>query len=466
MITEAIHVPPIFNGSAQTSLSRVPVTDFLGNTIGTVSQQSPIRIRKAVRLASTEGYNALRELSIDSILEIYHQASHIFRGNVDVEGFGVSISEYAELVCKATGLPRMDAMRAAGLISKYMTKSDMKRVLQAASPDGSLAAYDDNLVTRGGTDFAWIPRGRSCAVVLPSNHPAVGLLAVLLPAMKIPTVLRASNKEPYTAHRLTNALLDAGLPTAALQFVTSEQSAVNSLLDDADLGIVFGSEWTVQAYSSNPRIKAMGPGRSKIIVTADADTKQAVDMILASMAADSGRGCINNSALIIEDGAEDPSHAVAERLGKLPITDPLGEKAVIGASNHAMATQLSNYVASRMQHAENMVETWKEPLVKNKHGTFMVPQLFKVEYGDEHFGDEYPYIFGTTTTVPRDQILDAARHSLSIALIGDDPALANELLMEPTISKVYRGKPTNAVDLAQPHEGFMTDFLYTNKAWF
>ena len=59
----------------------------------------------------------------------------------------------------------------------------------------------------------------------------------------------------------------------------------------------------------------------------------------------------------------------------------------------------------------------------------------------------------------------AAGNSLAVVLAGDDEALAEELLLEPTIDKVFgSGALSTEFDPREPHEGFLMDFLYQKKA--
>jgi hypothetical protein len=48
---------------------------------------------------------------------------------------------------------------------------------------------------------------------------------------------------------------------------------------------------------------------------------------------------------------------------------------------------------------------------------------------------------------------------------GDDEALAQDLLLEPTIDKVFAsGALSTEFDPREPHEGFLLDFLFQRKA--
>jgi hypothetical protein len=52
-----------------------------------------------------------------------------------------------------------------------------------------------------------------------------------------------------------------------------------------------------------------------------------------------------------------------------------------------------------------------------------------------------------------------------VVLAGEDKMLAQELLLEPTIDKVFgSGALSTEFDPREPHEGFLLDFLFQKKA--
>jgi hypothetical protein len=65
----------------------------------------------------------------------------------------------------------------------------------------------------------------------------------------------------------------------------------------------------------------------------------------------------------------------------------------------------------------------------------------------------------------REDLIQAACHSLAVVVEGGDEALMQDLLLEPTIDKVFgSGALSTEFDPREPHEGFLLDFLYQTKA--
>jgi len=82
------------------------------------------------------------------------------------------------------------------------------------------------------------------------------------------------------------------------------------------------------------------------------------------------------------------------------------------------------------------------------------------------FGLELPFPFVVFAPArSRQEILRAACHSLAVVVAGEDDALAEALLLEPTIDKVFgSGALSTEFDAREPHEGFLLDFLFQKKA--
>jgi hypothetical protein len=65
----------------------------------------------------------------------------------------------------------------------------------------------------------------------------------------------------------------------------------------------------------------------------------------------------------------------------------------------------------------------------------------------------------------RPDLIRAAGNSLAVVIAGEDDGLAHDLLLEPTIDKVFgSGALSTEFDPREPHEGFLLDFLYQKKA--
>ena len=81
------------------------------------------------------------------------------------------------------------------------------------------------------------------------------------------------------------------------------------------------------------------------------------------------------------------------------------------------------------------------------------------------FGMELPFPFVVFTSATRQDLVRAAGQSLAVVVAGEDPTIVEELLLEPSIDKVFGGGALSTeFDPREPHEGFLLDFLYQKKA--
>jgi len=466
MNTESITVPTIIGSKQQETLNLAPIKDYKGQIMGHISLTSDNSMLDQLSRARTMGFEALQAMEIDEILDIYNEAARIFRKHVNMGGYEISLKEYAEYVTLATGLPINASLRAAKGLYLTMSRSGSERMIRASSPNGSLDVFDDLIFSRSGVPMGWAPKGRVVGSVLPSNHPAVTILAMMIPAMKVPVVMRASRKEPYTASRIVSSLVEAGLPEDSIQLVLTDTSGIDTFLRSADLGMIFGTLSNVERFSNMKHVKAYGPGRSKMAVLPNEDRKTAANILFESLTADAGRACINMSSVVLAPGAEGVLDYLLPMFYELEARDPLDQKSMIGALPSKVAHGMVEYVSKRMIGQHNLLEAgWENSIIEKEGSTFIMPQFYWVESDHNAFGDEYPFIFGTITNSEIENIPELMSHSLSAGVIGRDSWLERQLLLNSSIEKVYRGIPTNTIDPAQPHEGLMGDFLYSKKAW-
>ncbi len=78
--------------------------------------------------------------------------------------------------------------------------------------------------------------------------------------------------------------------------------------------MVFGDVSTTKVWANDPRVEVHGPGFSKVMFGDDAvdNWQQYIDVIAASIADNSGRSCVNASAVWTSRHAE----AIAEALAR------------------------------------------------------------------------------------------------------------------------------------------------------
>jgi acyl-CoA reductase-like NAD-dependent aldehyde dehydrogenase len=266
------------------------------------------------------------------------------------------------------------------------------------------------------------------------------------------------------------SLLEAGLPEDALAFFPGTHELVDTITQATALTVVFGGQEIADRYARDNHVKVYGPGRSKAVVLANADFKEAVDTIYHLIMDDGGRGCINCSAVIVEGNAQELADAVSARLKQIPVISPLEESALLGAmTNTKEAESYNSLIDSRLSpDAQEWSAIAGGRITKIGDVTLMLPTVIEVpSFAHPLFGIELPFPFAVFTSAnSREEILLAAQHSLAVVVVGEDEDFSQELLLEPSIDKVFvSGALSTELDPREPHEGFILDFLFQKKAF-
>jgi acyl-CoA reductase-like NAD-dependent aldehyde dehydrogenase len=428
-----------------------------GSHLAEAAITPPLLIRDLARRLSSD----LSDIPIHALLALFARAADLFASG---EPDGLTPREFVRSVALTSGLPLSASRnRTIGLFPEALRVMD--RFLDVQSPAG-LNVFDSHVYESGGVRLGLVPRGRNVAFIMPGNHPSTHFMWLGALAMKIPVVVRPSSDDIFTPHRLVRSLLQAGLPEDAVTFVPGGHDIVDALVDSCSLAVLFGGQTLAERYSSHSRVKVHGPGRSKVIVPANADFGQIIDLIVHLVTDDAGRGCINVSAVVVEGDAAKLAAAVAVALRQVPVLSPLAEGAMLGATRAAHASAFNSLIENGLvQGARELMPAPDGRFAEVEGMTIMLPVVIEVPtYHHPLFGVELPFPFVVFTSVARGELVKASRHSLAVIVAGEDPDLETELLLEPTIDKVLTGGALSTeFDPLEPHEGFLLDFLYQKK---
>ncbi len=440
------------------SLERQTVVGFDGSPLAEATITPSVLVAEAGRRTSA----ALCALPIRSLLDVFHRAADIFAtGRPD----GLAPDEYVRLASLSSGLPLSITRRQTiGLFPPAFRMMD--RFIRVQSP-GGLDVFDTHVYEAEGIHIGLAPRGRNVGFVMPGNHPSTHLMWLCALAMKVPVVLRPSNDDLFTPYRLVTAFLEAGLPEDAVAFVPGGHDLVDAIVQSCSLAVLFGGQQLADRYASNRRVRIHGPGRSKIVVLADAEFESTVQLISRLVMDDAGRGCINGSAVIVEGDATKLAAEVAAVLERIPVLSPLDEQAELGAVPPAHAAAFNAMIDGALGSGARELTPGRDRRVAMADGASIVrPTVIAVD-SFEHplFGMELPFPFVVFASARRQELVRAARNSLAVVVAGNGESLARDLLLEPTVDKVFHGGALSTeFDPREPHEGYLLDFLYQKKA--
>jgi acyl-CoA reductase-like NAD-dependent aldehyde dehydrogenase len=374
---------------------------------------------------------------------------------------GMSAADYQFLVSRASGMP-ISVVRAAaedtarGAVQAY-------RSAECARPVGDVDNWRDPL-TRTGYGV-WTRRGDVFAVHAPGNHPGVHAIWLEALALGYRVAVRPSRRDPFTPHRLISALRAAGLADDQVVLLPTGYDVADAILRGADLAMAYGGEDVMRKYARSSKMLPQGPGRSKILLTADVDWRDHLDVIVASISREGGRACVNATAVFVEGDTTDLARAVAERLAAIPSRPPEDEHAVLPVLPVTEARGLERYLLAK---AAGTVPWLGGDGVVDELGdgsAVLRPAVHQLDRPDaEQAGVELAFPCVWIAPWTREAGLEPLKGTLVLAAITHDSRLVDELVAEPTISNVYLGDhPTHWIEPGVPHDGYLAEFLMRSK---
>ncbi|NBC11585.1 MAG: aldehyde dehydrogenase family protein, partial [Planctomycetes bacterium] len=249
-----------------------------------------------------------------------------------------------------------------------------------------------------------------------------------------------------------------------------------AVMDVCGRSIIFGGADTVKRYAHDPRVEVHGPGWSKVVLGEDVidDWERHLDVIVDSIAANSGRSCINASAVIVPRHGDAITEAVAQRLAAIEPTaldDPDAQLSAI--ANPAIAQWADGQIINglRTPGARDVTAAARgnaktERLVTFDGRTYLLPTLIRCDDASHPLANvEFMFPFASVLEVARDALLTTIGEALVVTAITEDDALINALLACPTIHRLNLGPmPTSVAQWDQPHEGNLFELLYQRRA--
>jgi acyl-CoA reductase-like NAD-dependent aldehyde dehydrogenase len=186
-----------------------------------------------------------------------------------------------------------------------------------------------------------------CGVVVaitPFNFPMLLVLHKVGPALAAgnAVILKPAGVTPLVALKLTELLLEAGLPPLALQCITGDGSVVGRRLcaDPRVRKITFtGSTAVGEDITRVAGVKRLSlelGGNAPLLVLADADIEAAATQTAVAGYANAGQVCISTQRVIVERGVyADFVDALAPKVAAIAAGDPFAE----GTRLSAMITE-------------------------------------------------------------------------------------------------------------------------------
>ena len=435
--------------------NRETITDTAGVAVAELSIVPPLYVTRTITAQRTVRPlpAALREAALAKTAGVFVNS---------VIG-GLDFDRYVELASRVSGLPvGVTRAGARGVADAVTTAFDSVR---AAQPVGAVFDWREEPTCYGCA--VWARRGEVFAVHASGNHPGVHGLWLQALALGYRLAIRPSRREPFTGHRLIRALRTAGFRTEDVVYLPTDYAGADEIIRAADLAMVYGGQGVVDKYADDPTVFPNGPGRSKILITAEEDWCEFLDVIVDSIANLGGMGCVNTTAVLYEGDPAPLAHAIAERLSAIPSLPSSDENAILPTQPIDKARSLANYLKAKavgttpVLGADQVVADLGDGYAALRPAVHL---LAKPEVDTLNIELAFPCVWISSWS--RADGLQSLRHSLVLNAITTDEDLIDDLVNEPTVTNVYNGHyPTYHQTPEIPHDGYLADFLMRNKGF-
>ena len=419
--------------------------------------------------------DALRRIPARERTAMVRRAGEIFLRDtlpVGTSGLMQSPDDYVRQLSTTSGLPhsliRMNLARLGGIFEQ------IEIILRGLTRGMDLDVLDRGYGTQGGAPVSWHCVTDNLAVILPSNSPAVNALWIPSIALGVPVILKPGREEPWTPWRVIESLFKAGIPREAISFYPTGHDGSGVLIRRAGRVMMFGDDNTVAQYAADPRVEVHGSGRSKLLIGADKieNWRDYLPVLVESVSANSGRSCINASAILVPKYGREIAEALARELLSITpkaVDDP--EARLSGFANPAMPDWIDSAITDGLATpgAEDVSLTLRggTPRRASRDGmNYLLPTIIRCpDFNHPLANREFLFPFASVTEVPQERMLDVIGPSLVVTAITEDQTWIPQLLESTDIDRLNLGpNPTNRVQWDQPHEGNLFEFLYRRRS--
>ena len=467
-------IPILRRGEIYRSLDQQPI-----NAIGTeepaamLSMANSGLVKRDLNLVS-QSRDVLREIPAHDLMKMCVEAGDYFLKDslpVGEEAYPQSPEGYIKSLSSTSGLPH--ALIRMNMNKLHEIFTEMPTIMRGLTRGLDLAVLDKGYGDQQGVPVSYSANTDALAVVLPSNSPAVNALWMPALVMKIPVLLKPGREEPWTPWRVMQAFIKAGMPKEAFSFYPTDHDGSGAIMRRSGRVMMFGDDSTVSQHANDPRVEVHGSGKSKILIGEDCidDWEKYLDIMVESVSANSGRSCINTSAILVPRHGDAIAEALAKRLAEikpLPFEDP--EAKLSGFANPKFAEYINGAVNDGLDEegARDVNEPFRgrerHEIYQNMN--YLHPTIVRCDSWEHPLANrEFLFPFASVTEVPQSEMLDLIGPSLVVTAITEDQQWFEDLLECPHIDRLNLGAwPTNRVKWDQPHEGNLFEFLYKRRS--
>src|ERR671912_523680 len=409
-----ITIPVLRWGQPYASMDVDEVKHFLtGEPIARVGRANAGLIQRDMRKASV-ARDALRKIPIDELIGRMKIAGDLYMNAELPLGDGSQTpDDFANQQSASTGLPV--ALCRANMKKNQFVLSEMGNILKSLTRGLDLNVLTSGYGEENGVPISYQAQSPVLGLVLPSNSPGVHTLWLPIIPMQIGLVLKPGPQEPWTPYRMAEAFFQAGIPREAISIYPGQGDVGAAVLDSCPRSLIFGGTQTVERYRGNPRVQAHGPGFSKILLGDDQVDRweQYLDLMVESVYANSGRGCINCSGIWASRHTREIADAVAQRLARIEALPPDHPEASLAAFTvPGVADAVSGAIDDDLQASGVTDVTAKyrnsPRVVKQGRADYLLPTVVHAASPEAAIAKkEYMFPFVTVVECPESQMIEA-----------------------------------------------------------
>lgn len=467
-----LNLPAIRWGKSYSSLENLEVIHFdTGEPIAKIAQVNGGMLQMDFKHAP-RARKVLREIPPAELIARCKKAAGLFESaDLPLGDQRQSVQDFVHQQSASTGLP--EHMCLSNMKKNSFVLANMDKILDSLTRGLNLEIFSRGYGEEGrGVTVSYQVQTPVLGAVLPNNSPGVHTLWLPAIALQIGLLLKPGSQEPWTPYRMVAAFMEAGIPAEAFGLYPGGHDVGGALLSRCRRSMIFGGAQTVQQYEGNPRVQPHGPGFTKILIGDDVVDRweDYLDLMVESVFSNSGRSCINCSAIWASRHTEAIAAALAERLGPVDVLPPQDPAAGLAAfTNKQMA--LGTWAMVQQDLAESgvtdMTAKFGNRLVEKERCAYLRPVIAHADTPERAVvAKEYMFPFVTVVKAPQKDFLAKMGSTLVCTALTRDPQLIDQLTESTIIDRLNIGPiPTNRLNWLQPHEGNLIDFLYRSRAY-
>jgi hypothetical protein len=469
-----LHLPILRAGRPYRSVQSIAVPHFrTKETFVELSEANAGLVRRDLRDPGQEAMRAaLDEFSTVQLVEICARTADAFMtATLPVGDEAQTPDDYVRQLSATTGLPHVLVRRNMEKIRGVLAGAG--EVIDGLTRGLELSVLDEGQGIVDGHALSFVQCSPTLGVVLPNNSPGVHALWVPTIALKTALVLKPGSAEPWTPYRLIQAFVKAGAPPEAFGFYPTDHAGAGEILRRCGRGMVFGDVASTRPWQGDPRVEVHGPGYSKVLLgpdTAD-DWRVHLDVMVASIAANGGRSCVNASGVWTTAHARELAEGLAEEMAAIrPRGEEDPEAELAPFANPQVAHRISAMIDRDLEvpGAEDVTSRHRGGgrVVEWEGSTYLLPTIVRCDSPEHPLANrEFLFPFASVVETRPESIPEVLGETLAVTVLTEDAALRRRILASPLLSRLNLGPlPTWQVSWDQPHEGNLFEHLWARRA--